>query len=147
MKITEIAPLVLSVEPLLPSPVQSENYILSIYSPCRSSRNVSMARVNRTLKYIESKGLSHKSVKPKLRLDGLGVTASKGLESKRDGAAAMIFLLPSYFVEAEGRNSTAQFGFNGLGEIVYQRTYARYLRDDSDEREEWWSCDTKACWI
>ena len=51
---------------------------------------------------------------------------------------ANTFQLCAQFVNKEGRDSTPSFGFNGLGELVYQRTYARYLGDDSDDREEWW---------
>lgn len=40
-------------------------------------------------------------------------------------------------MDEAGRGRQPQFGFNGLGELVYQRTYARYLGDGTDEREEW----------
>eukprot|EP00611_Tribonema_gayanum_P006536 TRINITY_DN157_c1_g1_i9.p1 TRINITY_DN157_c1_g1~~TRINITY_DN157_c1_g1_i9.p1 ORF type:complete len:795 (-),score=255.79 TRINITY_DN157_c1_g1_i9:636-3020(-) len=30
------------------------------------------------------------------------------------------------------------FGFNGLGELVYRRTYSRYVNEDSDVKEEWY---------
>lgn len=49
----------------------------------------------------------------------------------------MPFCLPKEFVEVEGRNRKPAFGFNGLGELVYKRTYARYLSEDCDDREEW----------
>lgn len=57
----------------------------------------------------------------------------------------MAFRLSSDFVSTEGRDRKPVFGFNGLGELVYQRTYARYLGDDSDDREEWWVCTCLSC--
>lgn len=78
------------------------------------------------------------TVKPDPRLDGLGVNSSGDSNSAKGGAGAMVFRLSSDFVSTEGLDSKPVFGFNGLGELVYQRTYARYLGDDSDDREEWW---------
>ncbi|CAM9251274.1 unnamed protein product [Laminaria digitata] len=78
------------------------------------------------------------TVKPGPRLDGLGVNSSGDSNSAKGGAGAMVFRLSSDFVSTEGLDSKPVFGFNGLGELVYQRTYARYLGDDSDDREEWY---------
>ena len=33
---------------------------------------------------------------------------------------------------------TAPWGFNGLGYIVYKRTYARVVDEDTGQTEEWW---------
>lgn len=70
-------------------------------------------------------------------LDGLGLP-SASQELGFDGAApGMPFRLSQAFVDAQARNSKPTFGFNGLGELVYQRTYARYLGEDCDDRETW----------
>ena len=45
-------------------------------------------------------------------------------------------LLPESFL-SEYATKTPPWGFNGLGYIVYKRTYARKL-DNSDQTEEWW---------
>ncbi|KAH8547664.1 hypothetical protein BGW37DRAFT_524075 [Umbelopsis sp. PMI_123] len=45
------------------------------------------------------------------------------------------FKLSKPFVE-KYKDAVPPFGFNGLGEIVYRRTYSR-LKEDS-EREQWW---------
>lgn len=72
------------------------------------------------------------------RLDGLGTSNQEEM-----GAAnmvtpqAMAFRLCSHFVNSEGRASKPPFGFNGLGELVYQRTYARYLGEDTNDKEQW----------
>lgn len=71
------------------------------------------------------------------RLDGLGMPTREGSESSSAKVEATTFRLCSEFVNTEGRGSKPLFGFNGLGELVYQRTYARYLGEDSDDREEW----------
>lgn len=68
---------------------------------------------------------------------GLGINSSGHSNRSKGAAGAMAFRLTSDFVNTEGRGSKPMFGFNGLGELVYQRTYARYLGDDSDDREEW----------
>ncbi|CAN0292085.1 unnamed protein product [Ectocarpus sp. 6 AP-2014] len=67
------------------------------------------------------------------RIGGLGT--SNDAEAKSSNTA---FQLCSQFVDREGRGSKPQFGFNGLGELVYQRTYARYLGEDTDDREQWY---------
>ena len=77
-------------------------------------------------------------VKPGPRLDGLGIHSSGGVKSADGGAGGMAFRLSLDFVSTEGRESKPVFGYNGLGELVYQRTYARYVGDDTDDREEWW---------
>lgn len=72
-------------------------------------------------------------------LDGLGLPGTEeDCTSSRSAAPGMPFRLPKDFVEAEGREKNPVFGFNGLGELVYKRTYARYLSEDCDDREEWW---------
>jgi len=45
-------------------------------------------------------------------------------------------ILPKEFLE-KYINKTAPFGYNGLGYIVYKRTYARLLPEGT-ETEEWW---------
>ncbi|CAM9105430.1 unnamed protein product, partial [Ectocarpus fasciculatus] len=67
------------------------------------------------------------------RIGGLGT--SNDAEAK---SSKTVFKLCSKFVGREGRDSKPQFGFNGLGELVYQRTYARYLGEDTDDREQWY---------
>lgn len=83
---------------------------------------------------------THISCPPPVRnpqLDGLGLY-NAGESTRSQGVApGMSFRLTPEFVEAQGRQSQPPFGFNGLGELVYQRTYARYLKEDSDAREEW----------
>ena len=71
------------------------------------------------------------------RLGGLGPPKMKDLEPGVATPRATVFRLCSQFINSEGRGSTPQFGFNGLGELVYQRTYARYLGDDTDDKEQW----------
>ncbi len=85
--------------------------------------------------YAGSGTAHHKiAVTRNTRLGGLGTSGLKpGMATPR----AMAFRLCSQFVNSEGRGSKPRFGFNGLGELVYQRTYARYLGDDNDEREQW----------
>ncbi len=46
------------------------------------------------------------------------------------------FALPSSFV-ARFAEKVPPFGFNGLGELVYQRTYARVRTDGSGMKEQW----------
>lgn len=67
----------------------------------------------------------------------LGRRGTSGLEPGLDTPRATAFRLCSQFVNSEGRGSKPRFGFNGLGELVYQRTYARYLGDDTNDREQW----------
>ncbi len=45
------------------------------------------------------------------------------------------FALSAKFL-AGYRERKPKFGFNGLGELVYQRTYSRTLEDGS--KEQWW---------
>jgi len=45
------------------------------------------------------------------------------------------FKLSDNFVE-KYKNRPANFGFNGLGELVYRRTYSRTKKDGSNE--EWY---------
>ena len=45
------------------------------------------------------------------------------------------FTLSSSFVESY-RTKTTSFGFNGLGEVVYQRTYSRMMTDGTTP-EQW----------
>lgn len=86
----------------------------------------------------DASGASHAGkVKPDPRLAGLGIKYSGDLKSVMGGPGAVAFRLSSDFVNTEGRGSKPVFGFNGLGELVYQRTYARHLGHDSDDREEW----------
>lgn len=49
------------------------------------------------------------------------------------------FHLSKQFVD-QYREKQAPFGFNGLGEVVYRRTYSRLKNDGSNKHEEW--CDT-----
>lgn len=73
-----------------------------------------------------------------VRLCGLGTSNDAKVKSGNMAVPqATTFRLCSQFIEKEGRGSKPQFGFNGLGELVYQRTYARYLREDTDDREQW----------
>ena len=46
------------------------------------------------------------------------------------------FRLSKQFL-ARYRDAIPPFGFNGLGEIVYRRTYSR-LKPSDGEREQWW---------
>ena len=46
------------------------------------------------------------------------------------------FYLTDSFV-AKYRRKKAPFGFNGLGELVYNRTYSR-LKSDGKNNEQWW---------
>lgn len=69
---------------------------------------------------------------------GLGPSNHEALESSNTAIPrTMAFRLCSVFVNKEGRGGKPRFGFNGLGELVYQRTYARYLGEDTDDREQW----------
>ena len=45
------------------------------------------------------------------------------------------FKLSEKFIEKYKRKK-APFGFNGLGELVYMRTYSRIKQDGKNER--WW---------
>lgn len=76
---------------------------------------------------------SHDTAAPRNSRNG-GLGTSNDAEAKSSNTA---FRLCSQFVDREGRGSKPQFGFNGLGELVYQRTYARYLGEDTDDREQW----------
>jgi len=58
----------------------------------------------------------------------LGDTMSKNTENRP-------FVLSENFV-AKYKRRKAPFGFNGLGELVYQRTYSR-MKDDG-KNEQWW---------
>lgn len=73
------------------------------------------------------------------RLDGLGLPGSgeDWFRFKAAAAPGMPFRLSDEFLAAEGRNKKPAFGFNGLGELVYKRTYSRYLSEDGHDREEW----------
>lgn len=48
---------------------------------------------------------------------------------------ASSFNLTDQFIE-EYKTKDAPFGFNGLGELVYMRTYSRLLPDGT--KEKWW---------
>lgn len=54
---------------------------------------------------------------------------------RRFAHSSASFSLDPGFV-ASYRKVKAPFGFNGLGHLVYRRTYSRVL--DSGENEEWW---------
>lgn len=71
------------------------------------------------------------------RVGGLGTPDHEEMESHMATPRAMAFRLCSRFVNSEGRANKPRFGFNGLGELVYQRTYARYLGEDTNEKEQW----------
>lgn len=72
------------------------------------------------------------------RVGGLGASNQEKMELDTMATPrAMAFRLCSHFVNSEGRANKPRFGFNGLGELVYQRTYARYLGDDTNEKEQW----------
>lgn len=78
------------------------------------------------------------AVTQKTLVGGLGTSSDEAMKSSKTATPrAMAFRLSSVFVRTEGRDSKPQFGFNGLGELVYQRTYARYLGEDTDDREQW----------
>lgn len=81
----------------------------------------------------------HTTVKRRPLADGLGVPSAgdMDLSISFSRAEGLSFRLCSEFVGKEGRERKPAFGFNGLGELVYQRTYARYLGEDTDDREEW----------
>ncbi|CAM9590947.1 unnamed protein product [Choristocarpus tenellus] len=70
-------------------------------------------------------------------LDGLGLPSGYGSEID-NSVHGMLFRLSKEFVEMEGQGREAPFGFNGLGELVYRRTYSRFLREDGDAKEEWY---------
>ncbi|CAM9786098.1 unnamed protein product, partial [Ectocarpus sp. 12 AP-2014] len=77
---------------------------------------------------------SHNTAAPRnSRIGGLGTSNDAKAKSSNT-----VFRLCSQFVDREGRGNKPQFGFNGLGELVYQRTYARYLGEDTDDREQWY---------
>ena len=71
------------------------------------------------------------------RLEGLGSSTAEKIGSKACSSGEVAFKLDAVFVDEAGQVRQPQFGFNGLGELVYQRTYARYLGEGTDEREEW----------
>lgn len=65
-----------------------------------------------------------------LTTEAVGNTAPRIVESYESD------LLPKEFLEPY-QTKKVPWGFNGLGYIVYKRTYARKL-NDSDQTEEWW---------
>ncbi|KAG5190924.1 hypothetical protein JKP88DRAFT_271370 [Tribonema minus] len=56
--------------------------------------------------------------------------------SNSSGVKELAFALEPSFV-AKWSKATPPFGFNGLGEFVYRRTYSRYLHGGDDAREVW----------
>lgn len=48
----------------------------------------------------------------------------------------VVFRLSSDFVSRQRAERKPQFGFNGLGELVYRRTYAR-TRPENNAKEDW----------
>jgi Ribonucleotide reductase alpha domain len=56
-----------------------------------------------------------------------------GLEPQQDCA----FALDAAFVQHWAAQEPP-FGFNGLGELVYRRTYSRYLDEAAGIKEEWY---------
>ncbi|CAM9954748.1 unnamed protein product, partial [Discosporangium mesarthrocarpum] len=113
---------------------------------CSSGRGISDAKAVDGA--VNSRSISEKaslSAQPDISMhqglppgeqDGLGLPV-EGVDIGHD-PPGMPFRLDASFVETEGRRQKPPFGFNGLGELVYRRTYARFLRDDDDVKEEWY---------
>lgn len=97
-------------------------------------------RASKTLREVAGGGAAFRDIAAtqKTLVGGLGTSNHEALESSNKAIPrAMAFRLCSAFVNTEGRDNKPRFGFNGLGELVYQRTYARYLGEDTDDREQW----------
>jgi ribonucleoside-triphosphate reductase (thioredoxin) len=71
---------------------------------------------------------------PAITTHGVGASAEQPLVHA--SAPGMLFQLDASFI-AHWSTVKAPFGFNGLGELVYRRTYARFLNEDTDAKEEW----------
>ena len=55
------------------------------------------------------------------------------------------FSLSKAFLKSQ-KNRVPNFGFNGLGELVYLRTYSRVK--ENGEKEEWWeTCKRVVEWV
>lgn len=70
--------------------------------------------------------------------NGLGLlVTSDSFGSDIQSSLHKPFQLSSDFLRSQEKDGKPCFGFNGLGELVYQRTYARCLRDGSSAKENW----------
>ncbi|KAF4029630.1 Ribonucleotide reductase alpha domain [Phytophthora infestans] len=72
------------------------------------------------------------NAKPSIKLETTATPIDTNFEF-RTGPDYKPFTLDSAFV-ASFENQTPPFGFNGLGELVYMRTYSRVKADGTKER-------------
>jgi hypothetical protein len=63
-------------------------------------------------------------------------SASRTLSSHAKNLEAIQNILPEAFVQKYS-NIPPPFGFNGLGELVYIRTYSRNMLNGENRKEKW----------